>query len=392
MEAAKPIVLETNKGIKDIDLKMIDIKTFDINLEDKSYIFEYAKSETKEHIIFKITENKNIKEKYYILYLNISELNSLNALFSLYQNIEEIYTLLLKLIIDNKYSISVKNNSIILLIKLPMPGGKIIDINFELRQNKITNEEILDLLYSKVNELIKENQIIKNEQKILKNKNDELVNKNNKLEKDYDEMKNENEKIKEKLKKIENQIEKLAIKTTNKYYDFDKSSIIKNIKEKKELMNWISSKGDIKEINLLYRASEDGDDLDSFYNKCGNKGPTISLIKTKKGRKFGGFSSVDWVKNDGKYINYRDNTAFLFSLDNMKKYDILKPEYSITCYSHSYILAYGNNADYHGIYLKNLKGFEDHSNKVYNVSSDFCLSGEKNFDAEEIEVFQIIFK
>ena len=203
---------------------------------------EYAKSETKEHIIFKITENKNIKDKYYILYINISELNSLNALFSLYQNIEEIYTLLLNLIIDNKYSISLKNNSIILLIKLPMPGGKIIDINFELRQNKITNEEILDLLYSKVNELIKENQIIKNEQKILKNKNDELVNKNNKLEKDYDEMKNENEKIKEKLKKIENQIEKLAIKTTNKYYDFDKSSIIKNIKEKKELMNWISSK------------------------------------------------------------------------------------------------------------------------------------------------------
>ena len=68
MEAAKPIVLETNKGIKDIDLKMIDIKTFDINLDDKSYIFEYAKSETKEHIIFKITENKNIKDKYYILY------------------------------------------------------------------------------------------------------------------------------------------------------------------------------------------------------------------------------------------------------------------------------------------------------------------------------------
>ena len=41
MEAAKPIVLETNKGIKDIDLKMIDIKTFDINLDDKSYI-EYS--------------------------------------------------------------------------------------------------------------------------------------------------------------------------------------------------------------------------------------------------------------------------------------------------------------------------------------------------------------
>ena len=49
-----------------------------------------------------------------------------------------------------------------------MPGGKIIDINFELRQNKITNEEILDLLYSKVNELIKENQIKKMNKKSLK--------------------------------------------------------------------------------------------------------------------------------------------------------------------------------------------------------------------------------
>ena len=131
-----------------------------------------------------------------------------------------------------------------------------------------------------------------------------------------------------------------------------------------------------------------------FFDKCGNKGPTISLIKTKKGRRFGGFSKIEW-KDDYGTIRLKDNNAFLFSLDNMKKYNILKPEVAIACYPDQYCLVYGNNGDGKGIYLSSSFLYdyctENQSNRVYDVSSDYCLSGENEFLVEEVEVYQIIF-
>ena len=62
----------------------------------------------------------------------------------------------------------------------------------------------------------------------------------------------------------------------------NKSNIIKDIEKLLILKKWISENGKIKNINLLYRASEDGDSSTSFFNKCCNKGATVSLIKTKK--------------------------------------------------------------------------------------------------------------
>ena len=47
---------------------------------------------------------------------------------------------------------------------------------------------------------------------------------------------------------------------------FNKSNIVKDYKEKKELINWISTNGNIKEINLLYKATEDGDKYEIFYD------------------------------------------------------------------------------------------------------------------------------
>ena len=212
-------------------------------------------------------------------------------------------------------------------------------------------------------------------------------------------LKEENVQIKNKLKNIEEFLGKISLKDINvkeMYFDFDKSYIIKNEKEKEALKNWISSIGTISNINLLYKASKDGDDLISFYEKCENKGATISLIQTTKGRRFGGFSRAEWILPKNDYMNYKDTTAFLFSLDDLKKYKILRPEYAIACYHFGDFLVYGNNNDYKGIFLTNdfngFRGSENLSSRVYDVSSDFCLSGEDKFSIEEVEVFQIIFE
>ena len=161
------------------------------------------------------------------------------------------------------------------------------------------------------------------------------------------------------------------------------------------MKQWISSNGKIKKINLLYRATTDGDNLLSFNQKCANKGPTISLIKTKKGRRFGGFSKVEWKAVEQNKF-FQDNSAFLFSLEYREKYNILKPESAIRCYSTLFFLSYGNTGDYDGISLeenfKNHKSYENHSTRIYNVPNDFCLSGEKEYEVEEVEVYQVIFK
>ena len=132
MEAPIPIEMETDDGNADIVLKMIDTKSFDININNKIFKFEFSKSENKENIIFKLFENnEGLGEKYFLLHLNFYEFNKINALFSFYENIDEIYNFILNLINDKKYSISLKNNFVILILKFPMPGGKIIDINLE---------------------------------------------------------------------------------------------------------------------------------------------------------------------------------------------------------------------------------------------------------------------
>ena len=159
-----------------------------------------------------------------------------------------------------------------------MPGEKKININFELVENKINKKDLIEKLYTIVKDLIKENKIIKDE---LKNKCQEL----DKVKNEINYLKNENREIKNIIKMLEENIKSIK----ENFYDLDKSYIVKNEEEKRKLKEWISDNGIIKKINLIYRATNDGDDKESFYNKCRNKGATISLIKTKKGKRFGDF-------------------------------------------------------------------------------------------------------
>ena len=80
----------------------------------------------------------------------------------------------------------------------------------------------------------------------------------------------------------------------------------------------------------------------------------------------------------------------------MEKFKILKPELSIACYPYSNHLVYGNNQDGTGIYISDncfkYGGEENHETKVYDMPSDYYLTGENKFEIEEIEVYQIIFE
>ena len=73
----------------------------------------------------------------------------------------------------------------------------------------------------------------------------------------------------------------------------------------------------IKEVNLLFRASEHGQTTDDFHKRCDDKGSTVCIIKNDKGKEFGGFVKIPWNSTGWGTV---DKEAFMFSLNLNQKY------------------------------------------------------------------------
>ena len=97
---------------------------------------------------------------------------------------------------------------------------------------------------------------------------------------------------------------------------------IVDIESFKKLNNWINPSKNIK-FELIYKASINGDDAKNFHKNCDGKSPTVTIIKSKNGHIFGGFLSVPFFSDDESFL---DETAFLFSLTNNKKFNIRNKE------------------------------------------------------------------
>ena len=177
---------------------------------------------------------------------------------------------------------------------------------------------------------------------------------------------------------------------------FNSSKIISSKTEKLNLYKWLISKGgNILEIKLIFQSLIDGDSYETFIEKCGDKGPTLSIIRTIDNKRFGGFSKAQWTDKKGK-INIKDESAFVYSLDKLEKYDVLKPDIAIACFPDDYLLMYGNGFNRYGLRIfsgfLDKKNYENFNNKSYNTPNEYCLSGRNDFYVKELEIFQIIFK
>ena len=99
--------------------------------------------------------------------------------------------------------------------------------------------------------------------------------------------------------------------------------ILLNEEEKNMVCDWIlktmKSQGKKVEMTLLYRLTTNGDSYNSFHGYCNGKGYTLTLVRTSKGYRCGGFISQSW----GSTNNYiQDKNAFLFSLEFKEMYPI----------------------------------------------------------------------
>ena len=137
---------------------------------------------------------------------------------------------------------------------------------------------------------------------------------------------------------------------------------------------------------LLYRASEHGDKAKIFHEKCDNHKMTLVLVETKKGVRFGGFTTKTW---DGNCVKKIDNNAFVFSFDKKKSYDIIKNEFAIGGYPKFGPVFFGCQIRiYDDFFTKG--GTTCNRGLNYKTKHDYELNnGEQKYIVKEIEVYDI---
>ena len=349
-----------------------------VNYKSKEYILKTENRAFKikillsSNITIEANELDKIKGIFYSSLFPLEALIKLSRGFKICEDINEAYDII-EQIFENKKSIisNINENEISITIKVDLPGGKVKEVSLTLNKKEMNKNALIEELVIKVNQLEEEN-------KTLKKDINEVKEKLNLFERYFAE-EIQNKKIKEEFgldSKILKNKEDVAF-ITNRLINNDE-----NLKQKK--INY----------NLIYRATRDGDNSNSFHNKVNNKSSHLSIIETNKGIKFGVFIEQPF-KNIGNSIN--DNKCFIFSLNLKKIYNAKYGAYNINDCNDNIIDLYNQpilicdncltNNNSHTCSKSNadasFTGFE----------SDYELNNnEEYFQVKEIETYLIEFK
>jgi hypothetical protein len=156
-----------------------------------------------------------------------------------------------------------------------------------------------------------------------------------------DQVKNLTDLINENVKETSKINERLITLEEDKWKPFAKlnSQILKD-SDYEFLKTSIGS--DFK-LELLYSASKDGDNHSAFHSKCDGIAPTLTLIQSNYGKRFGGYTTLKW--NSLNAFVEEIGTNFIFSLDDKAKYLHNNSDSTIAGGTSSWILVFGAGND-----------------------------------------------
>jgi len=263
-----------------------------------------------------------------------------------------------------------------------------------IKENELLAQQLEDM---KNNYTIINNEIesIKNENNLLKNSvernggnNEEIINKlmeENKLKTE------ENESLKKQIEELQYQLQMGQDRQEEEDEQGKevKGDIIHDISELEMITKKINKENKKIIINLLYKASVDGDLASAFHEKCDQAENTIVLVETKNGKRFGGFTTCSW---SGNCIDKSDPEAFIFSFDKMKTYDNIPGDEAIGCYPKFGPIFLGCQIKiFDNAFTKGGTTFEKELN--FNTEEDYELTGgERTFEVKDIEVYEVIIE
>ena len=175
--------------------------------------------------------------------------------------------------------------------------------------------------------------------------------------------------------------------------------IIQN-RDIKLILSWINPSSKHLKLNLIYKATRDGDTPKIFHQKVDGKKNTVTVILTDKGYRCGGFITKEW--NISGEFNKNDVNSFLFSLDRRENYLVNLDEYTNfndinygPSFGKGFDLIIGENADH---FLKSDRNYSkfpnssgDNSYIVNSENKGLLTGGYENFLISEIETYEVIF-
>ena len=199
----------------------------------------------------------------------------------------------------------------------------------------------------------------------------------------------ENELLKKQIEDLQYQIQMSQEKEEYDENNEVKGDIIHDMRELEMITKKINKENKKVIINLLYKASADGDRASIFHEKCDNAKSTIVLVETKNGMRFGGYTTCSW---SGNCVDKTDTNAFIFSFDKMKTYDNIPGDEAIGCYPKFGPIFLGCQIKINdNFFTKGGTTFEKELN--FNTEEDYELTnGDREFEVKDIEVYEVIIE
>ena len=352
-------------------------KSFILNLEKEEFKIRIGllKNDSKIKII---AESPQFLVNYhYEEIFNLESLKKLNKFFIFYETIDQVDKMINELLNSKNAFLKKDANSqvIIIVLQVQVPGMPSKEIDLTLKKVMMNENNFNEKISEKISSL--EERILKlelenKELKEIKDKLQVLLKWKNDVE--------EEEKLKS--EKIDSLI--INDKKEIKFIE-DKLLTIDDFKNKKKII-----------YTLIYRASRDGDSPKVFHALCDNSPNNISFFKTKKGVRFGGFTTQTWkhINNNSDYTRKVDLKSFCFSINYKKIYPALNSNSTIYC-SNDHGPWYGTK--FFGVknnFLSEEGGCSKTRNNYYgNQDQDFEINNfEEKFICQEIEIFQLNFE
>jgi hypothetical protein len=154
-----------------------------------------------------------------------------------------------------------------------------------------------------------------------------------------------------------------------------------------------------KEFKLLYRGSRDGFQSADFHRTCDGHKPTASLISSKNGFIFGGYTPLAW-NSTATWTSDEKVKSFLFTIKNPhslppRTFPLNREVRANAIYNHSsYGPFFGTG---HDLCIQNqCNAFTSNSTNLgqtytndSGIPGNTVLAGVANFTVEEIEVFEM---
>ena len=367
---------QINQGKNKIKILVNNInETQNLFLEFKINNYNVIINFTKSFDI-KVEYGESLNKKIYNGSFTLEELKNKSKFFKMFDSVQETYNDIKLLLDQNSFYIQTYEKSITLCIKKQL--GIQYDIVFPLKEGSVDIKEI-------VAELCEKNIVL--ERKI-----DILTEKNLNLEKQINEI---NIKYEKKIDDLEKQIKNI-LNEKNEILEINENICNQNdglTNDEREKINKLFDEKIPKKFNLLYN----GLDREEFFEKCNGKDNLLFLINGERGMKYGGYMSSKLIKNKkGKSINIRDEKSFIFNLDTLKKFKVIKPEQAIEIRD-GYLICFGGNASGNDFYIYDNKTFISRGTAGMNSTDSY---GDKNYEitigkgcykVNDIKIYQLFF-